>query len=924
MQSKTNDRDSSRERPPSIALPKGGGALRSIDEKFTVNAANGTCELSVPLPFSKTRSGLDGSVNLRYDSGSGNSVFGIGWSATLPSIQRRTDKQLPRYEDADESDVFVFAGSEDLVPALVDTGGGHWTPDVVTLGGVRAVRYRPRVEGGFARIEKITATGETFWKVTTRDNIATIFGRTAAARVADPGDPSRVFRWLPEWSYDDKGNCVEWSYKAEDLANVPDAVEERNRRSGLAPFANRHLKRIRYGNKAPYFADPTKPFTPDAPSDPHYLFDAIFDYGEHDDAAPSFAEPHTWPCRFDPFSEHRAGFEIRTYRLCRRVLFFHTFPELGTDPELVRSVDLDYRFFHFDGAPRVRTEAELLTAVRRTHYRRTGPAAYAKKSLPAVDLTYQELQWSHAVEEIAAEDVVNAPSGASSGYQWIDLYGDGAPGILTEQADAWYYKQNEGDGHFARAARVAPKPSLAGVAAGSLQFEDLDADGSKQAVARAGGIRGWFELDDDNEWLPFRQFDGNPSVDLSDPNTRLLDLDGDGRADLLISEEFVFRWFPSLGRGGFDAPRVADKPFDEERGPAVVFSDASQTVFIADMSGDGLGDIVRVRNGEVVYWPNLGHGRFGAKVTMADAPLLDLPDRFDPRLVQLADISGTGAADLIYLGRGDFRAWINLAGNGWNDEQRIDPFPRTAPPSRVAVIDILGNGTVSLVWSSELPADAGAPLRYVDLMGGRKPYILSGYKNNLGLEVSLTYRSSSHFALLDKRDGHPWATKLPFPTMCVSRTETRDTVAGTLLVREARYRHGYYDHAEREFRGFGMVEATDAETFEHFRPGAGHHLLDDSLHQPPRRTRTWYHTGAFVRGDTILGLFANDYFVNAVHPEHALPDARIETPGAVPPTNEERRQAARACKGMVLREETYADDGSLLAGNPYTTAGHNC
>src|SRR4051794_35054840 len=90
---------------PAISLPKGGGALRSIDEKFSVNAVNGSCSLSIPLPFSKTRSGLDGSIALQYNSGSGSSSLGLGWSLNLLSIQRRTDKQLPRFEDAFESDV---------------------------------------------------------------------------------------------------------------------------------------------------------------------------------------------------------------------------------------------------------------------------------------------------------------------------------------------------------------------------------------------------------------------------------------------------------------------------------------------------------------------------------------------------------------------------------------------------------------------------------------------------------------------------------------------------------------------------------------------------------------------------------------------------------------------------------------------------
>lgn len=40
---------------PKIELPKGGGAIKSIDEKFQVNAVNGTASLSVPLPPSPGR-----------------------------------------------------------------------------------------------------------------------------------------------------------------------------------------------------------------------------------------------------------------------------------------------------------------------------------------------------------------------------------------------------------------------------------------------------------------------------------------------------------------------------------------------------------------------------------------------------------------------------------------------------------------------------------------------------------------------------------------------------------------------------------------------------------------------------------------------------------------------------------------------------
>src|SRR6185369_381264 len=99
--------------PPTISLPKGGGALRGIGEKFTANPVTGTGSMSVPIATSPGRSGFNPQLSLSYDSGANNGVFGLGWNVSLPSITRKTDKGLPKYE---ESDVFILAGAEDLVP----------------------------------------------------------------------------------------------------------------------------------------------------------------------------------------------------------------------------------------------------------------------------------------------------------------------------------------------------------------------------------------------------------------------------------------------------------------------------------------------------------------------------------------------------------------------------------------------------------------------------------------------------------------------------------------------------------------------------------------------------------------------------------------------------------------------------------------
>src|SRR5687768_5993281 len=126
--------------PPSISLPKGGGAIRGIGEKFSANPVTGTGSMSVPLAASPGRSGFGPQLALSYDSGAGNGPFGFGWSLSLPSITRKTERGLPRYRDAEESDVFILSGAEDLVPV---------TGEVRTVDGVvyRIERYRPRIEG---------------------------------------------------------------------------------------------------------------------------------------------------------------------------------------------------------------------------------------------------------------------------------------------------------------------------------------------------------------------------------------------------------------------------------------------------------------------------------------------------------------------------------------------------------------------------------------------------------------------------------------------------------------------------------------------------------------------------------------------------------------------------------------------------------
>src|SRR5712691_5507509 len=114
---------------PTISLPKGGGAIRGMGEKFAANPVTGTSSMSVPLAVSPGRAGFGPQLSLSYDSGSGNGPFGFGWSLSLPSITRKTDKGLPQYLDAEESDIFILSGAEDLVPVFTKDANGNWVSD---------------------------------------------------------------------------------------------------------------------------------------------------------------------------------------------------------------------------------------------------------------------------------------------------------------------------------------------------------------------------------------------------------------------------------------------------------------------------------------------------------------------------------------------------------------------------------------------------------------------------------------------------------------------------------------------------------------------------------------------------------------------------------------------------------------------------
>ena len=883
---------------PGLSLPKGGGAVKGIDEKFSVNASNGTAAISIAFPLSPARGGFTPGLSLSYSSGSGNSEFGLGWSSSLPSIQRKTDRKLPEYRDAIEGDVFLFSGAEDLV--LYDFDGDEPVYPI----GYTVKRYRPRIEGLFAKIEHIShdsQPGASWWRVVSSDNVTTYFGLSENSRISDPANPRRIFSWLPELSLDNNGNAQLFGYIAENTQGVLPSSFEFYRLEGSTLFTNRYLKSVRYCNAGPcYITDDDNPYNPALPDGQGFLMEAILDYGDQADIYnPAILQ--SWPARSDAFSSYRSGFEIRTYRRCKRILMYHRFEFEGGNG-LVRSLELGYE--HDGLAPEALAKTDYIVSVRQTshHFINGG---WRTASLPDTKYHYQPVEWDTVVHTVSEDNIQGAPQGITGPYQWVDLEGEGISGIFTEQGGTWYYKNNFGKGRFAPAKPVAEKPSFSGMVSGRLSLQDLDADGRRQIVSEKP-VPGFWELDDDQHWTGFQPFESVANIDRSSPFCKLLDLNGDGKADLLVTEDRVWTWYENIGTKGYTIGGQAAAPTDEEKGPVLLLRDPIQSIFLADMTGDGLTDLVRITNGGVCYWPNMGYGKFGSKVTMSNAPVFTYPESFNPQYLSLADITGSGVADLIYIGMDSTcRAWLNLSGNGWAEAKDITPLPSTDPLSKIAIVDFLGNGTACLVWSSPLPQYTGAPIRYVDLMGGKKPFLLISSDNGMGLSRQLEYKSSTYYYTEDKLNGIEWATKLPFPVHCVSEISTSDRVSETLFRQSYWYRHGYYDHEEREYRGFGFTQTTDTDTAIISQA--------DELDQPPVITKQWFHTGAWMRELVLLDRFHQEYYPIVGWDGYTT---IADIPNGL--STEELREAYRALKGLALRQEVYAEDNLPQSGIPYS------
>lgn len=677
--------------PQVVYKPSGPASVAGLGESFQPDLHTGMANYPIKLVVPPGVHGHQPDLALVYNSGQGQSVFGLGWNLNLDFIQRQTDKGLPGYTDAD---TFIYSNNEELVPLSEGT-------------------FRLKNEELFARFRRI----DSHWEMTAKNGVRFIFGQSPSSRLSNA---EGTFRWYVQEVIDGNGNRIRYDYEY-----FPDDGQT-------------YVREVRYTISS------------------ETVFNSI---------------EWQYETRPDPFVDYRSRYPVSTRQRCQQI-------RVKSQGQLVRTYRLEYE-------PIDPEQGRLFSLLKQV----TLTGGDGVTSLPPVSFGYTSV----STESVAPMEMVNSPPDAfGNGVEVTDFYGEGLPGLLKTTLTGHRYIRNLGGGRWADPIDIPDGPPVSLEQAGVL-LADFNGDGFSDLIVKRLGSYLYYPNRGRGGWEAPVVFTDQPGYEFTQQNLRVFDINFDKRPDVCVSNLRSLTCWVNQGEGAWGAPVAIDLP------DAISFS--SPRVYLADMNGDGMLDLVRITSFGISYFPLQGlnpqggspQSIFGAEVAIPDAPAFGPSD--SPKF---ADLNGDGLNDLVLVRSGEVHYWLNLGNGHFGREHIIRGTPNS---TNIRLVDMYGRGNTGILWYHALYRT----YFYLDVTTGTKPNLLETIDNGLGRRIRLEYRTSTDYYIAARDRGQPWVRGLHTVVPVISQTTVTDLNSGQDYVSKFEYQDGYYSGLDRQFRGFEKV-----------------------------------------------------------------------------------------------------------------------
>jgi len=381
-----------------------------------------------------------------------------------------------------------------------------------------------------------------------------------------------------------------------------------------------------------------------------------------------------------------------------------------------------------------------------------------------------------------------------------DLNGDGLPDLLLAKAGAYRsYVNHDGKAWLAGEDWPTSSSPSASLSAPGTQLADFDGDGALDLVVKSGlaDFR-FFPGKSAKSFGAKVQIPSVPNVDFDHPDVQLADMDGDRRADAVISGANGWAVAYNLGGKDFAAPAkigVID--------PKQVLHFADGHTSLCDVNGDRVQDVCYLLSGSLAYWLGRGRGAFEPAASGSGVPAFEASSPWE-----LRDLNGDGWVDLVHVGVNQVRFVLAEAPGKFGPERSIGGVPAKLPSTVVRFADMNASGTTDIVWV-DVTGSPQAAWRFLELFPSGRSGLLRKIDGGLGGTTTITYGTAAADAAAARAEGKPWETRINVALPVVKAIQFESGLSDPAETTRFVYHDGCYDVAARTFAGFGGGEEID-------------------------------------------------------------------------------------------------------------------